>query len=228
MLRGRGAGVSIVAAVAAIGLLLIFAIRKPGNPALYPPGAGAETVDVYLIDNGFHTNLAASTARLASKGVLAAAIAADGAPAPYTEIGWGDARFYVETGVSPYRAMDGLRALLAPANASAVMVAPLRDRPDRLWRSGVVRITLSGAGFDAMAASIEHSLAQRNGRPVPLAGAPGFYRSVETFSLAHLCNHWTAERLNAAGLPVRPVLDSLPAGLIFDLETDGVTVHRAP
>ena len=45
-----------------------------------------------------------------------------------------------------------------------------------------------------------------------------FFASVERFSLVHLCNDWTAELLNAAGLPTTPVLDTLPAGLWLDLQ----------
>ena len=59
------------------------------------------------------------------------------------------------------------------------------------------------------------------GQPVRIAGAAppdtAFFRSVEPFSLIHLCNHWTAELLNAAGLPTTPVLDTIPAGLRLDL-----------
>jgi len=53
----------------------------------------------------------------------------------------------------------------------------------------------------------------------PIHRDPGeaFFASRERFSLLHLCNHWTAELLNAAGLPVTPVLDTLPAGLGVDL-----------
>ena len=41
------------------------------------------------------------------------------------------------------------------------------------------------------------------------AARPGddarFFSSRETFWVGHLCNHWTAELLSAAGLPVRPL-----------------------
>ena len=46
----------------------------------------------------------------------------------------------------------------------------------------------------------------------------GFFVSGEGFSLVHLCNHWEAELLHAAGLPTTPVLDTLPAGLVLDLK----------
>jgi broad specificity phosphatase PhoE len=53
-----------------------------------------------------------------------------------------------------------------------------------------------------------------------VAHGPGeqFFASGEAFSGLHLCNHWAAETLNAAGLAVTPVLDTVPAGLVLDLK----------
>ena len=53
--------------------------------------------------------------------------------------------------------------------------------------------------------------------PSEHAAGEAFFKSSEGFSLAHLCNHWTAGLLVAAGLPMTPVLDTLPAGLRLDL-----------
>ena len=38
-----------------------------------------------------------------------------------------------------------------------------------------------------------------------------FFASRETFSLVHLCNHWTAQVLAAGGVGVRPVRSVLSA-----------------
>jgi uncharacterized protein (TIGR02117 family) len=207
--------------------MAVFLVRKPGDHALYPPPAGAAHVSVYLVDNGFHTGLALPTARLPRSGPLAQAVARSAGDAPYTEVGWGDAQFYIQTGVSPMRALDALRALFAPNNPSVIQVEGLRAAPDRLWSTGVARVDLSEDGFRRLTASIDRSFAVHDRRLVAMAGAPGFFLSVEHFSVLHLCNHWAAEQLNAAGLPIRPILDLLPAGLVFDLETDGVNVHRS-
>lgn len=217
-----------VACALLIAVVLALAVKHPGDPRLFPSTPGAAPVSVYLIGNGYHTSLVVPTARLlAHSGPSAQAAALASAHAPFTEIGWGDAKFYVETGLSPRRALDGLRAFFAPNNPSAVMLAPLRAAPDQLWSTGVVRLELSDAGFERMAASLDHSFALKGGALQGFAAPDGwFFKSVEHFSIVHLCNHWAAERLNAAGVPVRPVLDTLPAGLVFDLETDGVTVHR--
>jgi hypothetical protein len=89
--------------------------------------------------------------------------------------------------------------------------------------AGVHRIVLSRAGLAALLVRLDRSFARGpDGGPVasPAKRYPdeGFFRSVESFSLIHLCNHWTAELLSAAGLPVTPLLDTLPAGLWVDLK----------
>ncbi|HWE45616.1 MAG TPA: DUF2459 domain-containing protein [Caulobacteraceae bacterium] len=229
MLRRRRASLIAIALVL-FALIVVFAVRKPANRALFPPKIGAPVVGVYLIDNGFHTSLALPQSALQPDGALALAAAQAGPPKPFVEVGWGDARFYIESGVSLHRVLDGFRAAFAPNNPSAVMVEPLRAAPDLIWRDGVHRIDLSEAGFRALEASIDRSFALRGGKSVFIPGGAEarFYRSTEHFSAAHLCNHWAAERLNAAGIPTRPVLDTLPAGLVFDLEISGVTVQRNP
>jgi len=55
-------------------------------------------------------------------------------------------------------------------------------------------------------------------QPVPRQPGEAFFASREGFDLFHMCNHWTANLLGAAGLPTTPVLDTLPAGLRLSLE----------
>ena len=75
-----------------------------------------------------------------------------------------------------------------------------------------------------MAARIEASLDLSSVAPEIAAQRPGddarFFRSREIFSIAHLCNHWTAQVLHAAGLQVRPAR-SLTSGEVMR------TVQRA-
>ena len=51
-----------------------------------------------------------------------------------------------------------------------------------------------------------------------LYGPSRFYRANGTFNIFHVCNHWLADLLDAAGVPTAPVLATLPAGLFLDLE----------
>ena len=62
---------------------------------------------------------------------------------------------------------------------------------------------------EPLGAGVEASLDLSNGRPHIAALRPGddarFFASRETFSVLHLCNHWTAGVLNAGGVAIRPV-----------------------
>jgi hypothetical protein len=80
-------------------------------------------------------------------------------------------------------------------------------------------LRLSPAGFAALRARVAASLRlDAEGRAVVAATRPGddavFYASGETFWVGHLCNHWTAEVLNAGGLPM-PMVRSLTSGAVM-------------
>ncbi len=141
-------------------------------------------------------------------------------PGDWVRIGWGDAVFYVEQGPISRRLPDGARALFKPGgNPSVVMLDP--DPVDPALLSDEIRTTLSlsSDGFTALRARVASSL-QRDaeGRAVIAARMPDddavFYASQEIFWVGHLCNHWTAEVLNAGGLPM-PMVRSLTSGAVM-------------
>lgn len=220
-----------LALVAVMTLLLaVFGVTLPGDPALWPGRPGGERVTVYLVDNSYHSNLVFPRAALAARAGPSAQAVATLGEGDWISVGWGDERFFTETGFDLRRALDGLRALFAPGNASVTMFEPLPDAPDRLWRSGVVKFGVSRASFEAMAGRIDRSLRLEDGAIVPGPGGESprarFFRSGETFSILKLCNHWAGEVLNAGGLPVRPVMDSWGSGLAFDLKTGALRQAR--
>jgi hypothetical protein len=211
--------------IAAILLLMLvlatLATARPGNPALWPAKPG-DVALVYVVDNGFHTDIAVPRdAILAGGGPLAAA-AARTSQLPWIMIGWGDARFYEATAPWQGRLSDGLRALFG-GRPTTVHLEGVWGRPDLVWTSGVRPLPLSNAGLKSLLARAGAALAlDATGAPHVL-DAPGrepdeaFFAGREGFSLFHLCNHFTADLLTAAGLPVTPVLDTLPAGMMLDL-----------
>jgi hypothetical protein len=83
------------------------------------------------------------------------------------------------------------------------------DPRTRFAEDGRAPLTLSRAGFEAMMRRVEASLALEDGHARVAASRPGddarFFASSETFSIAFLCNHWSARVLNAGGLAVRPL-----------------------
>ena len=201
-------------------LLLTLATAKGGDPALYPAPVG-RGVTVFLVDNGWHSDIAVQTAAIEARGGALSIAAQQTSAMPWMLIGWGDARFYEASSSALSRVPDGLDALLG-GRPTVVHLEGVWGQPDRVWKSGVRPIRLSSAGLAALLARADRSLVRGpGGAPIisPIHREPGeaFFASRERFSLAHLCNHWTAELLNAAGLPVTPVLDTLPAGLALDL-----------
>ncbi|MDP1912127.1 MAG: DUF2459 domain-containing protein [Brevundimonas sp.] len=209
--RSKGYGLGpLVAAVALGALAALWTWTAPGDPALWPASATDAGVQVHVLDNGFHTDLAVPRAALEARtGPLAEAVR--GLPAgDWVLIGWGDARFYVDQSPIGDRLPDGARAFFRPGNASVIMLDPAQADPKTLVAADRRRsLRLSAAGFEAMADHIEASLELEDGRASIAAARADddarFFASHEHFWIGRLCNHWSAGVLNAAGLPARPL-----------------------
>ena len=220
-----GFGGALVGATAAL-----LTWKTPAAPDLASRGSEAR-VAVRLLDNGFHTDLALPRRALEARGgPLAQAVRSLG-PGDWVRVGWGDAKFYVDQSPISDRLPDGARAFFRPGNRSVVMLDPEAADPGRgMDPAQVVAMTVSPAAFSRMAGRIEASLALSDGAPRVAAARRGddarFFASRETFSLAHLCNHWTAQVLAAGGVGVRPVRSVLSAEVMdaaraAALDTDG-------
>lgn len=207
--RRRSTGLKRLIVVALIGAIAgLWTWTAPGRADVL--SRDADGVQAYLLDNGFHTDLALPRAALETRGgPLGKAVRAL-PPGEWVLIGWGDAKFYVDQSPISDRLPDGARAFFAPGNSSVVMLDPSQQDPSRLYGDkGRAAFRLSPAGFARLADRIQGSLDLSTGAPRLAAQRPGddarFFASRETFSILHLCNHWTAEALNAAGLSVRPL-----------------------
>ncbi|MGX1764158.1 MULTISPECIES: DUF2459 domain-containing protein [unclassified Brevundimonas] len=204
-----------------VGLLAgLWTAQRAGDPTLFPPQQGQGAIVLHLLDNGFHTDLAAPRAALAAgDDALARAVRAL-PPGDWVRIGWGDAVFYVEQGPISGRLPDGARAFFRPGgNPSVVMLDPDPVDPALSPETERATLALSPEGFVALRARVAASLRLDDGeRAVVSAQRDGddavFYASHETFWVGHLCNHWTAEVLNAGGLPM-PIVRSLTSGAVM-------------
>lgn len=163
----------------------------------------------YLLDNGFHTDLALPRAELERlEGPLSEAVR-NLAPGEWILVGWGDAKFYVDQRPIGDRLPDGARAFFRPANASVVMLDPSQADPRAFAPASRRAVRMSPAQFRRAAAEIEGSLVLADGRARVVTRRRGddalFFASREHFWIGHLCNHWTAGVLDAAGFAVRPL-----------------------
>ena len=193
---------------AALSLGLLGSWTRPADPRLIRTGP-QDAIAVWVVDNGFHSDLILPRDRLDDgRGPLAQAVRSL-PPGDWVAVGWGDADFYTDARPISDRLPDGARAFLRPGNPSVVLLDPLDDRQYAgLAASTAHPLTLSHAGFLGLRGRLERSLETDGGAPI--AGPPSqvgdgrFFKSVETFWVGHLCNHWAGELLHAGGLAVRP------------------------
>ena len=227
----RFLAVAVLATIAAL-----WTWTAPGDPARWPgrvDEASVEAgVEVHLLDNGFHTDLAVPRRALEARpGPLAEAVRGL-APGAWILIGWGDAKFYVDQSPMESRIPDGLRAFFMPGNASVIMLDPVQSDPRAAYALESRRtLRLSAAGFDAMADHIEGALALGGGKARLVVARPGddarFFASHEHFWIGHLCNHWSAGVLNAAGLPVRPLRSVTSAEVMATIDRAELDTTRS-
>jgi uncharacterized protein (TIGR02117 family) len=166
------------------------------------PGAsaGSESEIVYVVAGGWHTELDLPRAAIGGR-LTGLAVAFSGAP--YLVFGWGARDYYMarHPGIA-----DLLRA--AAPGPAVVLVAPLTVPPGAFAGPGNVRaVALSREGGRRLAQFLWESLAKdANGAPRPLGAGPYphsvFYAASGGYDLSHTCNTWTAEALQAAGVPV--------------------------
>jgi uncharacterized protein (TIGR02117 family) len=199
-----------------------------GDPTLWP-ARDARIVEVYVVSNGYHTGIALPRERLAEfasgRGYPALlAVTQRFNQFPWVEIGWGDEEFYrkVPT-VGDLTLPIALRALFRPGNKSVLHVVGLPNDPVRTFPSAeIVAIPLSWNGFDQMLAKLDATFVPPQNGALPdlgkgLYGPSLFYPAVGTFNIFHVCNHWIADLLNAAGVPTSRVPATFATGLLLDL-----------
>jgi len=206
-----------------------FITARPADPMLWPPRAGAATIEIVVTSNGYHSGVAlprAVLAEYASGRGYPALIAVTQRFAAYEsiEFGWGDAEFYRATPtVGDVSWRVGLRALFWPGNTSVLHVVGFNGDPARVFTAAdLMRVALSRNGFDRLLAKLDASFVPPQDGTLPdlgrgLYGPSLFYPAQGHFSVLRVCNHWTGELLGAAGLPTTPVLETLPAGLMLNL-----------
>ena len=227
----RLVAVAVAAVAVASVALALFAVATAGtgDPRLYPPAPGAATVDLALVDHGYHAGLVLRTADVARAGAerglpALSALAARFGAYPFIEIGWGDSDFYrFAPRLSDVTVAMAVTALSGGNGGSVLHVVGLAAGPAESFpASDVQSLRLSADGFDALAGRLAGAFALDGaGQPEPLGpglyGPSLFFRATGRYSVFATCNHWVAGLVAAAGLKVSPVPAVLSNGLLAEL-----------
>ncbi len=189
----------------------------PGDPALLSPAR--DGVAVHVLNNGFHTDIAVPRAALEAGGGALGEASRSVGRGDWILIGWGDAKFFVDQSPMEGRILDGLRAFFRPGNASVVMLDPETGDPSRRFDADRRRtLILTPQAFAGLRGRVQDSLILTTGRPRLSTARDDdgahFFASREHFWIGYLCNSWTAQVLNAAGLAIRPAR-SVTAGEVI-------------
>ena len=122
-----------------------------------------------------------------------------------------------------------------PGNPSVLHVVGVKGDPRAMFpNSDLVRVGISDAGFVRLVDMLDATFGRGKGSVMPEQLGPGlygtslFFRANGTFHLFHVCNHWIADLLDAAGVPNAPVLATLPSGLLLDLKWRSGLVRSSP
>jgi uncharacterized protein (TIGR02117 family) len=177
-------------------------------PELFPPKPRERAIPILVVSHGWHTGVALE------RDAIPRALAwpeLDSLPeSEWLEVGWGDEGFYRAERVSSGLAV---RAIFWPT-PSVLHVVAFDGPPTRFFAgSGIVRVDLSPAGYEALLRAIGDSFARtRQADGVDRAenlgpglyGASRFFRARGSYWLFRTCNHWTARTIRAAGCPITP------------------------
>ncbi|SNZ08026.1 DUF2459 domain-containing protein [Cohaesibacter gelatinilyticus] len=204
---------------------MLFKGERSANSKLYPASNPEAQATIYVTDLGYHA------------GIVVPAYSIKHMPelinlnktlsyfegADWLEIGWGDKAFYEAGEWDLINLPTMAKAAFIPTPTTFHMAGFRGHIPSIFKYDNVVELVISKAGLAQMLQGIDsdmkfplNDIASKG-----LYGDSRFFPARGHYHLFSICNHWTAKRLNDAGLPVNITLATWPGLLRYDL------VHRS-
>ena len=188
-------------------LLAALLLTSCGRPNLLNCDIAAPQLHAWIVDYGFHTEIVIPARQL--DGTLSSFRTLF--PGARTiSFGFGKADFFTlrDPGFLDFAA----GTIPGPAD---IRVIPLRDEPQNLYTTPIIRVPLTPAEWSQLERFISASFARTpSGTPIPALGDDGtggrFFAATSGYSLAYTCNTWTLDALHHSGLHVET--DALLAG----------------
>lgn len=171
---------------------------------------------IHIVDHGYHTGLIVrapafdAVASLGTEGFSGAS---------WLEFGWGDAAYYQAK--DPPLSM-AISALLN-SGGSALHIVGHRGDPTAIYAGKtILTLQVSASGHDRLVQRLRATVVRDDrGEAVPLSrfnpDGSRFYRATGDYSLAYTCNHWMADLLVEAGVPIDPSGAALSSDLMDKL-----------
>ena len=216
---------SIHAFMVLMSVLLVACAAPPKG--LFPPDPHEPIRTIYLVSHGWHAGIVVRRADI-PPGIWPQHN--DFPEAEYLEVGWGDKDYYMTP--QPHLGIT-LKAGLLPS-ASVLHIVGFRGTVTHFFpHSEVIRIDLSGAGFERLCANLASSYAENEaGHSQPLGpslyGDGQFYLSRETYHAFNTCNVWSARALRAAGCPITPAFTLTVDTLMARAAQLGTVIQARP
>jgi Protein of unknown function (DUF2459) len=189
---------ALLSALALAGCSTVHSQRMTATSAA---DAGPRIV-IFIIRRGWHTDIGFNAGDIPAP----LAIVRSRLPAAhYLLFGFGDQHYLVNHGPS----MGGLVGAIWPG-PGLVLVTGLTGTPEQAFGDqGVIPLTLTADQARRLEEFVLKTLAVADGVPKALATGPYdgsyYYFSTLRYSGLHTCNTWTAQALQAAGLPVHSI-----------------------
>ena len=187
-----------------LAMLCLLCLLAGLTRCAFPPPqyVGTEPRDavIYVIAGGWHTELGLPVSAISAP---LATLEPGFRNARYLVFGWGARDYYMARDPG----FEDLLQALVPGPA-VLLVIPLQASPEAFaGAANVFAVPVSRGGAEHLSQFLWEYLAkdaEEASQHVGIGPYPGsvFYASTGTFDLAHTCNTWTAEALQAAGLPV--------------------------
>jgi uncharacterized protein (TIGR02117 family) len=185
------------AAAVCLECILLTGCASPAPPA--DPAAGQKTATIFLIERGWHTDIAIPATQVGSTlGQLRLTFLG----VQTLVFGFGERAYLMD---HQHGFADMLAALIP--GPGAMLVTALRETPEAAFPGDVVVLHVSVRGLTRLADFVTDSFVRgSDGALLRLTDGPYpgslFYASADTYSGVYTCNTWTAEALQTAGLPV--------------------------
>jgi len=211
---------------AVAGAVLLGACSASKSCYLSESASAQDRRAIYVVRRAQHTGIAVRKADWPDPHW---AVLEDFPHARYLEFGWGDAVYY-QAEKKTLRMTLG--AVLWPS-PSVMQVVGFTEIPEPA-SAEFVEVAVSDGGLRALAASIRSSFAGETPQPTGAVRHVGtyrvrFYRARGNFYFPRMCNRWTAERLAAAGCPLRTSTVVLAGRVVREArrfaEADAASVH---